>query len=106
RGKPSARPLRGRAACPGRSRPHSHSARLAVTNPSSTLDVRSASGRRNVNKQGGPVMNAASGHVRENGGPMTGPPAALEIATAPRHPAERVKELVAALEVPFDPSQI
>jgi hypothetical protein len=51
-------------------------------------------------------MNAASGHVRENGGPMTGPPAALEIATAPRHSEERVKELVAALEVPFDPSQI
>jgi hypothetical protein len=82
------------------------SARLAVTNPSSTLDVRSASGRRNVNKQGGPFMNAANGHVRENGGPTTGPPAALEIATAPLHSAERVKELVAALEVPFDPSQI
>jgi hypothetical protein len=51
-------------------------------------------------------MNAANGQVRENGGPTTGPPAALEIATAPRHSAERVKELVAALEVPFDPSQI
>ena len=51
-------------------------------------------------------MNAANGHVPENGGPMTGPPTALEIATAPRHSAERVKELLAALEVHFDPWHI
>jgi hypothetical protein len=51
-------------------------------------------------------MSAANGHAHENGGPITGPPTALEIPTTPLHSAERVKELVAALEVPFDLAQI
>ena len=51
-------------------------------------------------------MSAANGHAHENGGPMTGPPTALEVPTTPPHSAERVAELVAALEVPFDPAQI
>jgi len=51
-------------------------------------------------------MSAANGHAHENGGPMTGPPTALEVPITPPHSAERVKELVAALEVPFDPAQI
>jgi hypothetical protein len=51
-------------------------------------------------------MSGANGHARENGGPVTGPPTALEIPITPPHAAERVAELVAALEVPFDPAQI
>ena len=43
-------------------------------------------------------MSAANGHAHENGGRMTGPPTALEVPTTPPHSAERVAELVAALE--------
>jgi hypothetical protein len=51
-------------------------------------------------------MSGPNGHAHENAGPTTGPPAALAISTTPQHSAERVAELVAALEVPFDPAQI
>jgi len=51
-------------------------------------------------------MSGPNGHAHENAGPTTGPPAALAISTTPPHSAERVTELVAALEVPFDPAQI
>jgi len=44
--------------------------------------------------------------AHENGGPMTGPPTALEVPITPPHSAERVCGTVAALEVPFDPAQI
>jgi len=47
-------------------------------------------------------MSPANGHAHENGGA----PAMLEIPTTHQHSAERVGELVAALEVPFDPAQI
>ena len=39
-------------------------------------------------------------------GSIVRPPAALAISTTPQHSAQRVAELVAALEVPFDPAQI
>ena len=51
-------------------------------------------------------MSPANGHAQKDRAPASGPapvslaPAVLQV------PAERVKELVAALEVPFDPSQI
>ena len=48
-------------------------------------------------------MSAANGHAHENGGPMAGPPTALEVPITPPHLAARVAELVTALEVPFDP---
>ena len=51
-------------------------------------------------------MSPANGHAHENGGPMTGPPTALEVPITSPQSAERVAELVAALEVPFDPAQI
>ena len=51
-------------------------------------------------------MSAANGHAHENGGPMTGPPTGAEVPITSPHSAERVTELVAALEVPFDPAQI
>ena len=51
-------------------------------------------------------MSAANGHAHENGGPMTSPPTALEVPVTSPHSMERVTELVAALEVPFDPAQI
>jgi hypothetical protein len=47
-------------------------------------------------------MSPANGHAHENGGA----PAMLEIPTTHQHSAERVAELVAALEVPFEPAQI
>jgi hypothetical protein len=50
-------------------------------------------------------MSPANGHAQEDYAPAYGPtPAAL--APGVRISAERVKELVAALEVPFDPSQV
>lgn len=47
-------------------------------------------------------MSPANGHAHENGGA----PAMLEIPPIHQQSAERVAELVAALEVPFDPAQI
>jgi Rad52/22 family double-strand break repair protein len=52
-------------------------------------------------------MSAPNGHAHENGASTSCPPHAGP-AAAPvlQVPAERVKEMVTALEVPFDPSQI
>src|SRR5579863_8768891 len=52
-------------------------------------------------------MTGPNGHVHENGGTTSVPPAAASVAPmVPQFSPDRVKELVAALEVPFDPSQI
>jgi hypothetical protein len=52
-------------------------------------------------------MSAPNGHARENPASKSGPPpTALCVTTPPPYSADQVKELVAALEVPFDPSQI
>src|SRR5260370_8591561 len=52
-------------------------------------------------------MSAPNGHAHENPASMAGPPpTALCMTTPPQYSADRVKELVAALEVPFDSSQI
>jgi Rad52/22 family double-strand break repair protein len=52
-------------------------------------------------------MTGPNGHVHENGGTTSVPPAAASVAPmVSQFSQERVKELVAALEVPFDASQI
>jgi Rad52/22 family double-strand break repair protein len=52
-------------------------------------------------------MTAPNGHAHENGGTTSVPPAAASVGPmVPQVSPERVKELVAALEVPFDASQI
>lgn len=52
-------------------------------------------------------MNGSNGHARESGASASVvPPVASAIPTAAQFSAEKVKELVAELEVPFDPSQI
>jgi hypothetical protein len=52
-------------------------------------------------------MTGSNGHAHENGGTTSVPPAAASVAPMVfQFSPERVKELVAALEVPFDPSQI
>lgn len=51
-------------------------------------------------------MSAPNGHAQKDHAPASGPPPAMLAAGVLRVPAERVKELVAALEVPFDQSQI
>jgi hypothetical protein len=52
-------------------------------------------------------MTGPNGHAHENGGTTSMPPAAASVAPmVAQFLPERVKELVAALEVPFDPSQI
>jgi hypothetical protein len=52
-------------------------------------------------------MTGTNGHAHENGGTTSVPPAAASvIPMVAQFSPERVKELVAALEVPFDPSQI
>jgi len=52
-------------------------------------------------------MSATNGHARENPVSLAGPPLATSCTTTPPpYSADQVKELVAALEVPFDPSQI
>jgi hypothetical protein len=52
-------------------------------------------------------MSGPNGHVHEQGGTPSVPPSAgLVPPTGPQYSPEKVKELVAALEVPFDPSQI
>lgn len=52
-------------------------------------------------------MTGPNGHAHENGGTASVPPAAASVARMmPQYSPERVRELVAALEVPFDASQI
>ena len=52
-------------------------------------------------------MGGPNGHVRENGASISvESPAASVVPAVAQFPAERVKELVAALEVPFHPSLI
>jgi hypothetical protein len=51
-------------------------------------------------------MSAPNGHAQKDHAPASGPPPAMLVPGVLQLPAERVKELVAALEVPFDPSQI
>ena len=51
-------------------------------------------------------MNPENGHAQRDATPASGAPPATLTPGVPQVPAERVKELVAALEVPFDPSQI
>jgi hypothetical protein len=51
-------------------------------------------------------MSAPNGHAQKNHAPASGPPPAMLAAGVLQVPTERVKELVAALEVPFDAWQI
>jgi hypothetical protein len=51
-------------------------------------------------------MSAPNGHAQKDHAPASGPPPAMLAPGVLQVPAERTKELVAALEVPFDSSQI
>jgi len=51
-------------------------------------------------------MSPANGHAHEDHANASGSPPAILVPGVLQVPAERVKELVAALEVPFDQSQI
>jgi hypothetical protein len=51
-------------------------------------------------------MSAPNGHAQKDHAPASGPPPAMLASGVLQVPAERIKELVAALEVPFDQSQI
>ena len=51
-------------------------------------------------------MNPVNGHTQKDRPSASGPPSVTVAPAVLQVPAERVKELVAALEVPFDPSQI
>lgn len=51
-------------------------------------------------------MSPVNGHAQKDHVPISGPPPAMLAAGVFQFPVERVKELVAALEVPFDQSQI
>jgi hypothetical protein len=51
-------------------------------------------------------MSAPNGHAQKDHVPASGPPPVVLTPGVLQVPAERVKELVAALEVPFDQSQI
>src|SRR5438132_6674969 len=51
-------------------------------------------------------MIPANGHAQKERAPASGSPAPMPAATVLHFPAERIKELVAALEVPFPPSLI
>jgi len=52
-------------------------------------------------------MSAPNGHAHDAAASMSGsPPAVLSTPAVFQVPPERIKEIVAALEVPFDPSQI
>ncbi len=51
-------------------------------------------------------MSPANDHAQKDRGPESGAPSAMLASGVLQVPAERVKELVSALEVPFDPSQI
>ena len=51
-------------------------------------------------------MSAPNGHAQKDHAPASGPPPVMPAPGVLQVPAERIKELVAALEVPFDSSQI
>jgi hypothetical protein len=51
-------------------------------------------------------MSAPNGHQQKDHASVSGPPPAMLAPGVLQVSAERVKEIVAALEVPFDPSQI
>jgi hypothetical protein len=51
-------------------------------------------------------MSPANGHAPKDHAPTSGPPPVIETPGVLPLPSERIIELVAALEVPFDPSQI
>src|SRR5579864_6110673 len=51
-------------------------------------------------------MSAPNGHAQTDHAPASGPPTAIPPSGILPISHERIKELVAALEVPFDPSQI
>src|SRR5260370_4077601 len=51
-------------------------------------------------------MSPANGDAQKERASASGPPPAMLTPAVLHVPAERVKELIAALEVPFDPSQI
>ena len=51
-------------------------------------------------------MSRPNGHAQKDRASASGAPPAMPAPGDLQVPAERVKELVAALEVPFDPSQI
>ena len=51
-------------------------------------------------------MSAPNGHAKKEPYTPPGPPPGLPASAVLHVPAERIKKLVAALEVPFDPSQI
>ena len=51
-------------------------------------------------------MSAPNRHAQKDHAPASGPPPAMPAPGALQVPTERIKELVAALEVPFDSSQI
>src|SRR5713101_8395405 len=51
-------------------------------------------------------MSPANGHAQKDRAPESGAPPATLAPGVLQVPEERVKEMVAALEVPFDPSQI
>src|SRR5579864_6794262 len=51
-------------------------------------------------------MSAPNGHAQEDHAPVSSPPPAMLAPGVLQIPTERIKELVAALEVPFDSSQI
>src|SRR6266403_3014279 len=64
--------------------------------------------RKKSKNQGGTRMSATNGraHGRDATTTMSGPPPTAKEIPATRYSVEGVKQLVAALEVPFDPSQI
>ena len=51
-------------------------------------------------------MSAPNGHAHKDHAPGSGPEPAIPASGVLPISAERIKELVSALEVPFDPSQI
>jgi hypothetical protein len=51
-------------------------------------------------------MSALNGHAEEDHAPASGPPPEILASGVLQVPAERIKELVAALEVPFESTQI
>src|SRR6266853_2135338 len=51
-------------------------------------------------------MSPANGHAQKDRAPASGPPPVMPAPGVLQVPAERIKELVTALEVPFDSSQI
>ena len=51
-------------------------------------------------------MSGTNGHAQEGGAPATGLPPVMRAPGVVQVSADRIREFVAALEVPFDPSQI